>query len=96
MLIDKPLSAGEVVSIRLISGEEIIARLEEETTEHVKVNRPLAVNLSSQGLGMIPFIFLGNKEIIKLKQSHIIAICPSKKEAADQYLQGTTGIAMTR
>jgi hypothetical protein len=43
---------------------------------------------------MIPFLFLGAKETIVLKQQHIIAMCPSKKEAADQYLQGTTGIAL--
>lgn len=95
MLIEKPIANGDVVSIKLISGEEIIARLEEETDSIVKVSKPLAVSLGPQGLGMIPFMFLGSKETLNLKQAHVLAMSPSKKEAADQYLQGTTGIALS-
>lgn len=95
MLFEKPIAAGDVVSIKLINGEEIIARFDEETSDAVKVTKPLSVNLGPQGLGMIPFIFLGNKERVTLKQQHILAMVPSKKEAADQYMQGTTGIALS-
>jgi hypothetical protein len=95
MLFEKPIASGDVVSIKLISGEELIARFEEETSDVVKVSKPLTVSLGPQGLGMIPFVFLGNKEKITLKQQHVIAMMPSKKEAADQYMQGTTGIALS-
>jgi hypothetical protein len=94
MLLEKQTAVGDVVTIKFMNGEEIIARLESETADTVTVNRPLTVSLSPQGLGMIPFLFLGAKDTIVLKQQHIIAMCPSKKEAADQYLQGTTGIAL--
>ncbi len=94
MLFEKPVTAGDVVSIKLVNGEEIIARLEEETSEHVKVSKPLAVTLGPQGLGMIPFMFLSAKDTVTLKQSHILAMGSSKKDAADQYMQGTTGIAL--
>jgi hypothetical protein len=94
MLLEKPISSGDVVSIKLISGEEIIARFEEENSETIKIYKPLTISLGPQGLGMIPFIFLGNKERITLKHQHIIAMLPSKKEAADQYMQSTTGIAL--
>jgi hypothetical protein len=94
MLLEKPITAGDVVSIKLINGDEIIARLESETAEEIKINRPLALTMSSGGLGMIPWIFLGNKETITLKKDHYFVMVPSKKEAADQYMQGTTGIAL--
>jgi hypothetical protein len=94
MLLEKPIASGDVVSIKLVNGEEIIARLEEETTDYVKITKPLAVTLGPQGLGMIPFMFLASKDEIKLKQQHILVISPSKKDAADQYMQGTTGIAL--
>lgn len=94
MLIEKPLASGDVVSIKLVTGEEIIARLEEETDQHVKVSKPLAVTLGPQGLGMIPFMFLTSKETITFKQQHVLFMGPSKKDAADQYMQGTTGIAL--
>jgi hypothetical protein len=94
MLMSKPIAVGDVVSIKFINGEEIIARLDEETADTVKVTKPLTVSLGPQGLGMIPFLFLGDKDTVTLKQSHILAMSPSKKDAADQYMQGTTGIAL--
>lgn len=94
MLLQKPMATGDVVSIKLISGEEIIARLEEDTADSVKISKPLAVTLGPQGLGMIPFMFLVNKDEVTLKHQHILAMGPSKKDAADQYMQGTTGIAL--
>lgn len=94
MLISKGVAVGEVVSIKLISGEEIIARLEEETTDYIKVSRPLTVSLGPQGLGMIPFVFLAQSENIKLNMNHVMVLSLSKKDAADQYVQGTTGIAL--
>ena len=94
MLLEKPMATGDVVSIKLANGEEIIARLEEETDQYVKVSKPLAVTLGPQGLGMIPFMFLAAKDTVTLKQSHVLAMSPSKKDAADQYMQGTTGIAL--
>lgn len=94
MLLEKPITEGSVVSIKLINGEEIIARFDKEDQHGITVTKPLTVSLGAQGLGMIPFVFLGEKETITLQRSHIIAWMPSKKDAADQYMQGTTGIAM--
>lgn len=92
MLISKGLSVGDVVSIKLISGEEIIARLEEESTEKIKLYKPLTVSLGPSGLGMIPFVFLSASDNVEIKTSHIITMSMAKKDAADQYIQGTTGI----
>jgi hypothetical protein len=95
MLLEKPIATGDIVSVKLANGEEILARLEEETAQHIKISRPLAVTLGAQGLGMIPFMFLANKDTITIKQMHILVIAPAKKDAADQYVQGTTGIALS-
>lgn len=94
MLLSKPVSVGETVSIKLISGEEIIARLEEETSETVKLSKPLSVSIGPQGLGMMPFMFLNSSNTVTIKHSHIIAMGTAKKDASDQYIQGTTGIAL--
>lgn len=94
MLISKGVSVGETVSVKLITGEEIIARLEEETTDYIKVSKPLTVSLGPQGLGMIPFVFLASGDIFKINMNHVIILAQAKKDAADQYIQGTTGIAL--
>lgn len=94
MLIEKGFSANEVVSLKLVNGDELITRFESETDTTITISRPLAVTLGPQGLGMIPWMFLGEKDKYTLQRSHVFAIVASKPDAAAQYLQGTTGIAL--
>lgn len=94
MLLEKPIQAGDVVSLKLINGDEIIARLEADDQHGITISKALAITVGPQGLGMIPWLFLGAKDTLTIKRDHIFAMVASKKEAADQYLQGTTGIAL--
>ena len=94
MLISKGFSNGDIVSLKMINGDELIARFESETADDITIDRPLALTMSREGLGMIPWMMLGDKSLITLKKSHVFAVVPSQKDAADQYMQGTTGIAL--
>jgi len=95
MLIDKGVSTGEVVSLKLISGEELIAKLAEETATGYKVSKPLVLSMNQQGIGMIPFMFTVNPEKeINISKTSVIAVANCDKQFADQYISGTTGIAM--
>jgi hypothetical protein len=94
MLLKKPITQGSVVSIKILNGDEIIARYENEDADTVTINRPLALTMGQGGLGMIPWVFLGDSETITLQKRHLFFVIPSKKDAADQYIQGTTGIAL--
>ena len=96
MLINKGFTSGDVVSIKLTNGDEIISRFEEETTDTVTINKPLAITIGPQGLGMMPWLFLGDADKITLKKEHVFVMCISKPEAAKQYLEGTTGISLVK
>jgi hypothetical protein len=94
MLISKGFSNGDIVSLKMINGDELIARFESETGDDITIDRPLALTMAREGLGMIPWMMLGDKSSITLKKSHVFAVVSSQKDAADQYMQGTTGIAL--
>lgn len=94
MLINKGFSSGDIVTLKLTNGDELIARFEEETDATVKISRPLAVTIGPQGLGMMPWVFLGESEYYTLKKDHVFTLVTSKEDAASQYMQGTTGIAL--
>jgi len=95
MLIDKGISSGEVVSMKLASGEEIVSKLTEESDTFYKVSKPLLLSMNSQGVGMIPFMFTVDMEKdITINKSTVIAIQTTEKQFANQYTQGTTGIAL--
>jgi hypothetical protein len=96
MLISKGFSQGDVISIKLTNGDELITRFESEDADSIIINRPLALTMSKDGLGMIPWMFLGASETITLNKLHTYCITISKKEAANQYLEGTTGISLVK
>jgi len=93
MLIDKGLAVGEVVSFKLSGGEEVVARLEKETDEHFQVSKPMVLSLSSQGIGMMPFMFTVDPDKnINIKKSTVVVAAVTQSNFANQYLSGTTGI----
>lgn len=94
MLISKGFSNGDVVVIKLINGDEIMARFESDDSTSVKISRPLAITIGPQGLGMMPWIFLAKDEEFSLSKDQFFVMCRAKDDAAKQYMQGTTGIAL--
>ena len=95
MLIDKGLTSGEVVSLKLSSGEEIVAKLVEDHADSYELAKPLTLSVSQQGVGMIPFMFTVNPEkTIKINKSCVVAAQVTDRQFANQYTQGTTGIAL--
>ena len=57
MLIDKGVSVGEVITLKLTSGEEIVAKLDSETPTHYKLSRPMVIGMGQQGPGLMPYLF---------------------------------------
>ena len=92
--LNKGFSSGDVVSIKLINGDELIAKFESEDADTITINRPLALTMNGQGLGMIPWVFLGKDKAVTILKSNTFFVVESKGEAAKQYTEGTTGIAL--
>ena len=95
MLIDKGVTAGEVITLKLTSGEEIVAKLAEETATHYKLNRPMVIGMGPSGPGLMPYLFTVNpdKEVKLLKTTVTVAEA-TDKTFADQFIQQTTGIKL--
>ncbi len=95
MIIDKGVSAGEVVTIKLTSGEELVAKLIEETATNYKLSRPLVLSMGPKGIGMVPYLFtVSPDKDIQLNKATVTVIAASDKEFSNQYIQGTTGITL--
>lgn len=95
MLIDKGISAGSVVTLKLVSGEEIIAKYVEESSDSIKISKPMSLSMSPKGLGMMPFAFtVGGDKDISVFKTAVIMISVTDRQFADQFIQSTTGIAL--
>ena len=95
MLITRGIVNGSVVSIKLFSGEEIIARLDEQTETVYKLTRPMVIAMGPNGPGLMPFMFtVGAEQSVPVNRSAVSVITESDKQFADQYVSSTTGIQM--
>ena len=73
MLIETPYTNGDVVSIKLSSGEEMIARLDSENDTNVIVSKPYILIAAQNGMALAPYMFTVTPDTkIKLKINNII------------------------
>jgi len=95
MLIDKGVSEGEVITLKLTSGEEIVAKLVEDSAAYYKLKNPQVIGMGPKGPGLMPYLFTvdPSKEIKLLKTTVTVAEA-TDKAFADQFIQSTTGIAL--
>jgi hypothetical protein len=95
MIIDKGITAGEVITLKLTSGEELVARLVEDAISFYKVSKPFVIGHTPNGPGLMPYLFtVSPDKDIKLLKTAVTVAESTDKEFADQYLQSTTGISM--
>ena len=95
MLIDKGVTVGEVITLKLTSGEELVAKLVEETDAYYKLSKPQVIGMGPQGPGLMPYLFtVSPDKEVKLLKTTVTVAEPTDKTFADQFIQSTTGIAL--
>lgn len=95
MLLNKAYKANDVLTFKLTSGEEIIARYQAETLTEYQVVKPATLTPTSNGtLGMISTLFSIelNTTTVNLQKTAIAIVAHTKKEFADEYTRATSGI----
>lgn len=91
---------GDIYTFKVISGEEVIARVESVTSEGWWLKKPLTLNLikvpgsaNQAGVVFVPFIVShDDNDLIFLKKEGVISFCIASKEAQAGYIKNTTGL----
>lgn len=95
MLIDKGVSVGEVITLKLTSGEEIVAKLAAETDAYYKLSKPMVIGMGERGPGLMPYLFtVSPDKEIKLFKTTVTVAEATDEVFAKQFVQSTTGIAL--
>ena len=93
MLLEVSYKDGDTISFKTVAGEEVIARLVKKETDSMKVKKPMALTMTKDGIGMVPFTFtVGRDSELDINLSTIVFIAKTEKGMADQYIESTTGI----
>ena len=92
--------ANDVKVLKLITGEEIIARVTEEKNNLISLEKPmilqmLAPNTTGQvGFALIPWMKAAKNEKVTISTEHIIAEDEGSEQTQKNYLQLVTGLSL--
>jgi hypothetical protein len=93
VLVTNKYEKDTVVSFKILNGDEIVAKVIDETDDAFIINKPTTVMPSQKGLGLIQSLFTSEIEKnIQLSKQHIMMHSPTVKDVEDYYIQTTTGI----
>ena len=95
MLIDKGVSQGEVITLKLTSGEELVGKLVEETDAYYKLSKPMVIGMGKQGPGLMPYLFTVHPDKdIRLSKVTVTVAEATDTEFAKQFIESTSGIKL--
>lgn len=91
------IDLNEIYTIKTSYGEEIVTKIsqivEVDGQTLYNLSKPLAVVFSQQGVQMISAVVTGDPESeVWINKNNCVLISKSRREAADGYLETTTGI----
>lgn len=95
MLIDKGVSIGEVITLKLTSGEELVAKLTDEKDAYYKLSKPMVIAMGAKGPGLMPYLFTvhPDKEV-KISKVTVTVAEATDETFAKQFLESTSGIKL--
>lgn len=83
----------QIISLKLVNGDEVVAKLVEETATDYIVSKPTTVMPSQQGIGLMQSLFTSDLNTnITISKSHVMMNSPTISEMENHYIHTTTGI----
>ena len=93
MLVTSKYDKDTIVSFKLVNGDEVVAKIIEDTPEQYVVSKPCTVVPSAKGLGLIQSLFTSDlNKSISIDKTHVMLHAPTVKDVEDHYIETTTGI----
>ena len=93
MLVNQKYASGDVVSFKMVNGDELVAKVLEETDTGFAVSAPCTVKPSQQGLGLMQSLFSAKEDAkVFLSKQHVMFHAESLEQMKAHYLKTTTGV----
>jgi hypothetical protein len=86
---------NEVYTLKLVSGEELIAKIIGLLETELIIVDPVSVAPGPQGMGLVPSLFtVDSKSDIRLNTNSIVLYGLTEENVKNKYIEATTGIAV--
>ena len=95
MLVEKAYKVNDIITVSLISGQEVLGKLVSEDDNVVVIQRPLTVAFGPQGAAFQPFTVTGDSEgKVSFSAAKIVATLKTNKETTEAYRAATSGLVV--
>jgi len=93
MLKEKTYEKGDIVTVYLQTGQEILGKLDSEDDNYIVITKPLTIAMGPKGAAFQTFTVTGDSENnVHFKQGKVISMLKTRKDTADSYTQATSTI----
>lgn len=93
MLQTSKYKKDDIVTFKLVNGDEVVAKIVEESDTTYIISKPCTVMPSPQGLGLIQSLFTSDlNKSIPLEKGHVMLHSITVDAVQNHYIQTTTGI----
>ena len=93
MLIETPYKVTDIVTIKILGGDDVVGRLAAVDNGVIRLNKPHAVMMGQQGFGLAPYVLTAGPDFkIDIKDEHIVCIVKTFEAVAKEYIKQTSGI----
>lgn len=89
MLIERSkYSVNDVISFKLINGDEIVGRLVKQDGESYEINKPCVVLTTPEGIGVLQAMFGldPDRDNLHYRDQHIVSMCPTHDKLKEHYI----------
>ena len=92
--------ANDVKVLKLITGEEVIARVTEEENNLISLKKPMTLQMlpptstGQVGFALVPWMKAAKNEKVTISTEHIIAEDEASEQTEKNYLQVVTGLSL--
>lgn len=91
------INANQTYTFKLVSGEELVAKVLTVNSGSVVISQPISMIFSPQGLQMVPSLFSADTDAkVLLNNNSYSMVTDPRQDVADSYTEATTGIKPIR
>lgn len=94
MILEKPIQQGSVITVKLISSEELLARYESETDQYITVSKPAVLTVQGQSMGMVPWMVSAPNRNVKINKAAVVTFVAADEDIAKSFTEATSSIKM--
>ena len=93
--------ANDVKVLKLITGEEVIARVSEESSNLLTLDKPMTLQMlppntstGQVGFALVPWMKAAKNEKVTISTEHILVEDEASEQSEKNYLQVVTGLSL--